>query len=144
MYVSLVNARTVYMDDEEFIRSAEKLGQSMRQYEMFLVPFFVVVVFLVTLAIFLVLRGCRRDMAIACSLGRPKAVTAFSTLMAALAAQLAGALLAVPVSMLMTGIGFGTALLVCGTFLLCALIGDIVGLIILLRFDALALLTATE
>lgn len=144
MYVSLVNARTVYMDDEEFIRSAEKLGQSMRQYEMFLVPFFVVVVFLVTLAIFLVLRGCRRDMAIACSLGRPKAVTAFSTLMAALAAQLAGALLAVPVSMLMTGIGFSTALLVCGTFLLCALIGDIVGLIILLRFDALALLTATE
>ena len=144
MFVSLVSARTIYMDDEEFIRSAEKLGQSIRQYEMFLVPFFVVVVFLVTMSIFLVLRGCRRDMAIACSLGRPKVVTAAANLMAALSAQLLGALLAVPVSMLLTGVGFGTAMLVCGAFMLCALMGDIVGLIMLLRFDALALLTAAQ
>lgn len=142
--VNLSEARTLYMDDEDFIRTAEKLGQNIRQYEAFLIPFFVIVVFLVTLAIFLVLRGCRRDMAIACSLGRPKVKTGASVLMAALGAQLAGALLSVPLTVLLTGVGPGLALLVCGAFMACALIGDVVGLLFLLRFDALSLLIASD
>ncbi|WP_322170527.1 hypothetical protein [Acutalibacter caecimuris] len=137
-------AKTLYMEDEDFIRTAEKLGQAIRQYEAFLIPFFIIVVFLVTLAIFLVLRGCRRDMAVACSLGRPKLLTGTATLLAALGAQLAGALLSVPVALFLTGISIGTALLVCGAFMLCALLGDVVGLLALLRFDALALLTAGD
>ncbi|WP_322170524.1 ABC transporter permease [Acutalibacter caecimuris] len=144
MSPNLSIASTLYMEDEDFIRTAEKLGQGIRQYEAFLIPFFTIVVFLVTLAIFLVLRGCRRDMAVACSLGRSKRLTGTATLLAALGAQLAGALLSVPLTLLLTGISLGAALLVCGAFMLCALLGDVVGLLALLRFDALALLTASD
>lgn len=137
-------ANTVFFEDQNFIKAAEKLGSAVRYYRFFLLPFLFVVTALITLAIFLVLRSTRRDMAIACSLGRPKGKTALANLLAALSAQLAGCVLTLPVILLLTGLSLQMALTVCGAFLLCALLGDLVGLMVLLRFDAMSLLLQSE
>ncbi len=137
-------ANTVFFEDQNFIRAAEKLGSAVRYYRFFLLPFLLVVVALVTLAIFLVLRSTRRDMAIACSLGRPKGKTALANLLAVLSAQLVGCALVLPAILLLTGLSLQTALSVCGAFLLCALLGDLIGLSVLLRFDAMSLLIQSE
>lgn len=135
---------SIMMDDEDFIDTAEKLGSTIRQYEAFLIPFFLVVAGLVTLAIFLVLRGAQRDMAVACSLGRPKKLIGAANLLAALAAEALGCVAAVPVMIAAAGLSFVEALGISGTFILCALIGDVIGLAALLRFDALSLLTKAD
>ncbi len=134
----------IMMDDEDFIKTAEKLGETIQQFQIFLFPFFGVVVGLVTLSIFLVLRGARRDMAISCSLGRPKGLIGAANLLAALGAELIGSLLVLPVMILLLGIPSGTALVVCLAFLACALVGDLAALCLLLRFDALSMLTASQ
>ncbi len=137
-------ANTVFFEDQNFIKAAEKLGSAVRYYRFFLLPFLFVVTALITLAIFLVLRSTRRDMAIACSLGRPKGRTALANLLAALSAQLVGCVLTLPVILLLAGLSLPMALTVCGAFLLCALLGDLVGLMVLLRFDAMSLLLQSE
>lgn len=134
----------IWMEDEDFVKTAEKLAGTLQMYRAFMVPFFVVVVLLVTLAVILVLRGAQRDMAVALSLGRPKRTIAAVHLMAALGAQLLGGALALPVIALGAGLGFVTGAAVCGAFMLCALTGDLLGLWGLLRFDPLELLTRTE
>lgn len=134
----------IWMEDEDFIKTAEKLAGTLRMYKAFMVPFFVVVILLVTLAVILVLRGAQRDMAVALSLGRPKKKIAAVHLIAALSAQLLGCLLALPVMGLTAGLGLTTGLAVCGAFALCALLGDLLGLWGLLRFDPLELLTKAE
>lgn len=135
---------SIWMEDEDFIKTAEKLAGTLRMYKAFMAPFFLVVILLVTLSVILVLRGAQRDMAVALSLGRPKKAIAAVHLMAALAAQLLGCLLALPVMGLTSGLGLGTGLMVCGAFALCALLGDLLGLWGLLRFDPLELLTKSE
>lgn len=136
--------KCILMEDENFIKTAEKLAETVRQFTNFLAPFFLAVVCLVTLAIFLVLRGARRNMAIACSLGRPKVLIGGANLLAALCAELAGCLVMLPVMIGLVHIPVGAAALICGAFLLCALAGDLLGLWLLLRFDAIALLTAAK
>lgn len=134
----------ILMNDEDFIKTAEKLGGSIRQFKAMLLPFFLVVTLLVTLAIFLVLRSTRREMAIACSLGRPKVLTGAASLLAALASEAAGCIAGVPLMLLLAGLPFPAVAQICGSFLLCALMGDLIGLAALLRFDTLSLLTAAE
>lgn len=143
-YVDPNAGSAVLMDDEDFIKTAEKLGESIRQYKSFLVPFFLVIAGLVTLAIFLVLRGARRDMAVACSLGRPKPAIGAANLLAVLASQAVGCAAALPAMIFAAGISPIAAVQICGAFLLCALVGDLIGLAALLRFDALSLLTKAD
>lgn len=142
--VDMSTGYAIMMEDEDFIKTAEKLAETVRMFTRFLFPFFLAVVCLVTLTIFLVLRGARRDMAIACSLGRPKGLVAGANLLAALAAELGGALAMLPVMVLLVHIPAGMALAVCGVFLLCALAGDLLGLWLLLRFDPIVMLTASK
>lgn len=143
-FTSHTVGRSIWMEDEDFIKTAEKLAGTVRMYRAFMIPFFAVVVLLVTLAVILVLRGAQRDMAVALSLGRPKRTIACVHLMAALGAQLLGCLIALPVTAAMPGLGIGAGAAVCGAFMLCALIGDLLGLWGLLRFDPLELLTRTD
>lgn len=143
-FVDYSAGTSIIMDDEDFIDTAEKLGSTIRQYEAFLIPFFLVVAGLVTLAIFLVLRGAQRDMAVACSLGRPKKLIGAANLLSALAAEALGCVVAVPVMIVAAGLGFVEALGISGAFILCALVGDVIGLAALLRFDALSLLTKAD
>lgn len=138
------NGATLLVDDRNFIAAAEPLGKNITSFRGFLLPFFGLITVLVMLVIFLILRGSRRDMAIAVSLGRPKVLTALSSFLAALAAEAVGCLLALPVILLGAGLSFAGGLAVCGGFLLCAAVGNALGLLLLLRFDVMALLIAAE
>ena len=139
-----VQGNTVICDDEHFIKTAERLGEKRKQYMDFIIPFFLVVILLVTLSILLVLRGARRDMALSVSLGRPKLTVALVHLMACLMAQLPGCVLALLAAGPLTGVSARVALITGGAFMLCGLIGDVAGLVGLLRFDTLRLLVQTE
>lgn len=143
-FVDFSAGRSIWMDDEDFIKTAEKLAGTVRIYKAFMAPFFLVVVLLVTLAVLLVLRGARRDMALALSIGREKRDIAFVHLLSSLSAQGLGCLIALPGVLLLAGVDILTALIICGAFLLCAAAGDIIGLWGLLRFDAMELLTKTD
>lgn len=135
---------TLFMEDQDFIRAAEKLGGAVQTYRAFMPPFFALIILLITLAVFLILRSARGDMAVSCSLGCPKRKIACIHLTAALSAQLLGCILVLPATLLLTGIGTLTALQLMGGFLLCALVGDCIGLAALLRFDAMSLLLKAE
>lgn len=134
----------IWMEDEDFIKTAEKLAENIRLYKAFMIPFFLVVVLLVTMAVLLVLRGAQRDMAVALSLGRPRRTITAVHMMASLGAQGLGCLLALPVIVLATGLSAPMGLGVCGAFMLCAVMGDLLGLWRLLRFDPMDLLTRVD
>ncbi len=143
-YIDGSLGKSIWMDDEDFIKTAEKLAGTVRLYKAFMLPFFLVVIMLVTLSILLVLRGARHDMALSLSLGRKRRDIVSVHLMSSLAAQALGCIAALPLALILSGVDALTALLVCGAFILCALLGDIIGLLALLRFDPMELLTKTD
>lgn len=134
----------VVVEDELFIKTSVKLRENIRVFRAFLIPFFGLVILLAFLSTFLLLRGSRRDMALARSLGRPKAVSGFTHFLAVMAADLIGALLALPVMLWGVGISLPQAAVIVGLFLLCAAVGAALALVLLLRFRALALLTKVD
>ena len=96
------------------------------------------------LVVFLVLRSSRHELAIASSLGRPKVQSALARLLAVLALDLLGCIIALPIMVGAAGITLPTALLIGGLFLACGLVGSMVALALLLRFDTLTLLTKVD
>lgn len=134
----------ITVDDEQFVTSAETLGQTVVLFKRFQIPFFVLVIGMIVLAIFLIMRGSRRVIAISISLGRPKFLCALACFMAALIAELAGCVLVFPAMVLLAGLSVEGGLMICGAFLLCACIGDAAALLLLFRFNAFTLLTAVE
>lgn len=134
----------VSVEDELFIKTAVKLRENIRVFQVFLIPFFVLVMVLASLSTFLMLRSTRRDMALARSLGRPKAVSGLAQFLSVLAADLVGVVLALPVLLCAVGLTLAQAAVVAGAFLLCAAAGAALALVLLLRFNALALLTKVD
>lgn len=132
------------LNDQAFIENAERLQQNRRMLSWFLVPFFALVLFLITLVTFLVLRGSRRDMAIACSVGRSRGGIWLSYFCGTLSADVLGGVIALPVVFAVTGLSWLTLLTVFIVFLLCAALGTGAALLLILRFDALRLLTRTD
>lgn len=61
----------ITVQDEQYI-TAEPLGQTVVLFRRFQIPFFALVISMIVLAIFLIMRGSRRVMAISVSLGRPR------------------------------------------------------------------------
>ncbi len=134
----------VSVEDEMFIKTAGELQENLAVYHSFLLPFFAVVIGMITLVTFLILRGSRKEMAIASSLGRPKLLNAASHFFGAVIAEGLGCVLAFPVMRLLIGIPVGASLSIVGMYLLCACVGTALALLALLRFDALALLTKVD
>lgn len=134
----------ITVNDQQYVTSAETIGQTISLFKRFQVPFFVLAIGMIILAIFLIMRGSRRVIAISISLGRPRFLCAAGCFLAALIAELGGCVLVFPAMVLLAGLSFGGALMICGAFLLCACAGDIVALLLLLRFNAFTLLTAVE
>lgn len=135
---------TVCVDDEEYINRAEVFGRNIMMFKRFQAPFFVLAIGLIILAIFLIMRSSRRDIAIACSLGRPKLLSALSCFLAALFAELVGCVLVLPAMVFLAGVSLGGSLGICGVFLLCSCLGNAAALALILRFDTFTLLTAAE
>ncbi|MCH5353986.1 MAG: hypothetical protein J1E06_11065, partial [Acutalibacter sp.] len=80
----------VSVEDELFVKTAIKLRENIRVFQTFLIPFFLLSVLLSALAAFLLLRSGRRDIALARSLGRPKAVSGTVHFLGVLFADLVG------------------------------------------------------
>lgn len=134
----------IMVKDEQYITSAETLGQTVVLFKRFQVPFFALVIGMIILAIFLIMRGSRRVIAISVSLGRPRFLCALGCFLAAFIAEFIGCALVLPVMVFMAGISLTGGLMICGAFLLCACVGDAVALLLLLRFNAFTLLTVVE
>ena len=133
---------TIVVEDELFISSAEPLEQNILLFHRFMIPFFLLLVGLIKMAIFLIMRGSRRDIAIACSLGRPRILCGLVYFLTAVAAELAGCIVIFPAILLGAKMSVAGGLLVCGAFMLFACVGNGLALAVILRFDTLALLTA--
>lgn len=134
----------ISMEDELFIKTAEELRENLQTYRSFQIPFFALITVMVMLAVFLVLRGGRRDMAIASSLGEPRLRISFVHFSAAVLTQMAGGCLAVVLLMLRMGITMWDSLWILLVYLLCASTGTCLALFQLLRFDTLTLLTKND
>lgn len=134
----------VSVEDELFIKTAEELRENLRTYRAFQLPFFGLVTVMVMLSVFLVLRGSRRDMAIASSLGEAKLRISFVHFSAAVLTQMAGGIVAATALVWRMGIGPGDSLWILLVYLLCASLGTVLALLALLRFDTLAMLTKTD
>lgn len=134
----------ISMEDELFIKTAEELQANLRTYRAFQAPFFGLITVMVMLAVFLVLRGSRRDMAIASSLGEPRLRISFVHFAAAVLTQALGGCLAVGLLVARLGITWGDSLGILRTYLLCAGMGTLLALAQLMRFDTLTLLTKND
>ena len=135
---------TLVVDDQLFIETAEKLEQNLKVLRWFLAPFFALVIVLVTLVTFLLLRSTRRDMAISLSLGRPKILSGCACFFGMLIANVCGCAVAVPIMLCTAGLAPGQILTICGLYLASSCVGVLLALILLLRFDALELLTKID
>ena len=135
---------TLVVDDQLFIETAEKLEQNLKVLRWFLAPFFALVIVLVTLVTFLLLRSTRRDMAISLSLGRPKILSGCACFFGTLIANVCGCAVAVPILLCTAGLALGQILTICGLYLASSCVGVLLALILLLRFDALELLTKID
>lgn len=134
----------ISMEDELFIKTAEELRENLQTYRSFQLPFFALITVMVMLAVFLVLRGSRRDMAIASSLGEPRLRISFVHFSTAVLTQMAGGCLAVVLLVLRMGITMGDSLWILLVYLLCASAGTVLALSQLLRFDTLTMLTKSD
>lgn len=132
------------IEDEMFIKTAGELQENLEVFNRFMPTFFGVVVGMVTLTTFLVLRGGRRDIAIASSLGRQRALNAASHFLGAFCAELLGCLAALPVMCGLVGVTIGTAMASVGLYMACACAGTSLALAFLLRFDPLSMLTNVD
>lgn len=141
---NLFEASAVFVEDELFIKTAVKLQQNITAYERFLFPFFGLLMGLMALVIFLFLRGSRREMAIADSLGRSKGSIWLVYFCGSFFLDFLGAALVFFCTAVSGAMPFVTALLICGSFLLCAAVGTAIALFALLRFDAMELLTKVD
>ena len=131
---------TLVVDDQLFIETAEKLEQNLKVLRWFLA----LVIVLVTLVTFLLLRSTRRDIAISLSLGRPKILSGCACFFGMLIANVCGCAVAVPILLCTAGLALGQILTICGLYLASSCVGVLLALILLLRFDALELLTKID
>ncbi len=132
------------IQDKIFVETASKLLENINTLRWFQIPFYVIIILLIILVSFLILRSYRQEMAIASSLGRPKLLCAVSFFLETLLLYLLGCMIMLPMLIGMAGIGFVNMLFIYLLFLVCACIGILNALVLLLRFDTLALLTKID
>ena len=132
------------VEDELFVKTASRLRQNIALFQSMLVPFFALIIGLVVLTTFLTMRSTRRDMAISLSLGRPKILSGCACFFGMLIANVCGCAVAVPILLCTAGLALGQILTICGLYLASSCVGVLLALILLLRFDALELLTKID
>lgn len=133
---------SVIVDDKQFVQTAERLQDRINTFTRFTIPFLAGICGVCMLSMLLILRGSTRDMAISYSLGRPKAYIALSNFLAAVSVGAVSTLLVFAASLAFLKPPVAAAL--GGLFLVCAGIGDILGICLILRFDAMKLLLQEE
>lgn len=132
------------IDDEMYIKASADLVENLELYQLFMAPFFGLVVLTVALITFLSLRSSRLDIAIASSLGRQKLLNAAAPFFGTVSVQTLGCVLALALMSLTVGMAPPLAGTLLGSFILCSAAGTALALVFLFRFDTLALLTKTD
>ena len=132
------------IQDKIFVETASKLLENINTLRWFQIPFYVIIVLIIILVSFLILRSYRQEMAIASSLGRSKLLCAASFFLETILLYLLGCIIVLPMLMGVAGIELVNMLILCLLFLACACIGIWGALILLSRFDTLALLTKID
>ncbi len=132
------------IQDKVFIETAVKIRQNIDTLNRFQVPVLAVTVLIVMLAVFLLSRGQRRQLAIAGSLGQSRRFSAAELFAENLFLVLVGCLLAVPILSLAVGVGMDAMLRTLALFGGCAALGIGCSVALLFRFDALRLLTQAD
>ena len=132
------------VEDELFVKTVSRLRQNIALFQSMLMPFFALIIGLVVLTTFLTMRSTRRDMAISLSLGRPKILSGCACFFGMLIANVCGCAVAVPILLCTAGLALGQILTICGLYLASSCVGVLLALILLLRFDALELLTKID
>ena len=135
---------TLAMDDELFIKTAGKMKRNLRTFQIFLLPAFGLIFGLIVLLSFLILRNSRREMAVALSLGRPRYKIGLTYFCVTLFTDLFGIACILPAALFVIQLPFLTLLMIFSVFLSVALCGAALSLWILLRFDAMELLTKVD
>ncbi len=134
----------VSVEDELFIKTAENLQSNLKTFRGLLLPFFGLATAVVALASFLVLRGGRKDMAIALSLGESRWKIGAVHFLGAAVTELVGCCLSLPVLAILVSLPPAQML---GVLLLClgsAYLGTVLAIALLLRFEPLSLLTKID
>ncbi len=134
----------VSVEDELFVKTAEKLQSNLRTFRKMKLPFCALDIIVMTLAAFLVLRGSRREMAICSALGESKLQIGTVHFISLAIIELAGTLLALPVVTLSIKIPAAQTFVSLLLGLCLTYSGTALALLILLRFDTLALLTKAD
>lgn len=132
------------VEDEIYTKTANKFREILQVYQGFLIPFFLLIAGLSCLVIFLMLRGSRREIAIASSLGKTRVQIHLTYLMEVMILFVVGCAVALPWILLFSGIGTAGTLAAIGIFLCCSGVGAFFALILLLRFDPMDLLTKVD
>ena len=140
----LFSGDSVSVEDELFIKTAGQLQGNLATFRRFFFPFLGLVAGLAGLVTFLLLRGARRDIAIAVSLGRSRLQIGLTYALVQVLTQLAGCLAVFPVMKLALNLSLSSCLGICGSFLLCGGAGTVLALLLLLRFDVMELLLQME
>lgn len=133
-----------YVDDEQFVKAAEQLKETIQLYNDFKLPFYALIVLLVLLVTFLVLKNSQSEMAVASSLGQPKSMTFSVYFLSILLIYAVNCLVALPILYLTAEVALFEVMKTCGAFLLFSALGASLALTLLLRFDTLSLLTKTD
>lgn len=108
----------IIVEDEQYVTSAETLGKTVVLFGRFQAPFFGLVIGMIVLAIFLIMRGSHRVIAISASLGRSKFLCALASFLAAFLAEPAGCALVLPAMVLLAGLSLTGGLMICAALLL--------------------------
>lgn len=132
------------VEDELFVKTASRLLQNIALFQSMLVPFFALIIGLVVLTTFLTMRGTRRDMAIARSLGVSKCRCAAPNFISTVLLDMLGCAVILPILSAALHIPALSAHAIFGLFTLCAALGTAAALLCLLRFDTLTLLTQVD
>lgn len=134
----------VSVEDEYFIKTVQELRQTLHTYRSFLVPFFLLIAVLTFLVVFLVLRSSRYHIAVASSLGAKRSTLFLIYFLYIVLLFLLGSGISAACLQIFVSLPFSTILIVCGSFFLCASIGALSAIGMLLRFDAMELLTKAD
>jgi len=136
--------KALIIDDQMFIKTAERLQRNLNLFYAAVIPFFVLISVLVAVITFLLSQNRRRELALARSLGSPGLFVAASFFLENFFLILFGCVLATLILIFVLSMTLREILAFDALFLLFACIGLALAQCVLFRFDLMVLLTRVD
>lgn len=136
--------KALIINDQMFIKTAERLQRNLNMFQAAIVPFFVLISVLVAVITFLLSQNRRRELALARSLGSPGVLVAASFFLENFLLILIGCAAATLILMIGLSMTLREILVFDALFLLFACIGLGLAQMVLFRFDLMVLLTHVD